>query len=302
MSDELPERAVRWVIRAIGAGSRIDTIQRLPLGGWHTNHLIAIVDGHRRVHRLVLRRWARPDWQVDDPDYTAAREAGVLALLAATPVPAPQVIDADLDGTDCDVPALLLTCLPGHPPTRTTMRHHRFYQDLAGTLAQIHATGAAGLGQLQPYRLYYDRLHAAPPRWLPNLSVWDQATRIVQATPPEPVSTLIHRDFHPENTLWSQSRLTGVVDWTQTSWGPAALDLGHMRWNLVLDDGLELADRFLTCYQTVTGHSTTDQPYWDLVSLFDLLLDRDPTNPGDLDTQDQQRLSRYVETLITRLE
>ena len=32
---------------------------------------------------------------------------------------------------------------------------------------------------------------------------------------------------------WSRGLLTGMVDWTQASWGPPELDLGHMRWNLV---------------------------------------------------------------------
>jgi hypothetical protein len=72
--------------------------------------------------------------------------------------------------------------------------------------------------------------------------------------------TLIHRDYHPQNTLWSRLRLTGVVDWTQASRGPPALDLGHMRWNLVADYGQGVADRFLACYRAATGAAPGDQP------------------------------------------
>jgi hypothetical protein len=71
---------------------------------------------------------------------------------------------------------------------------------------------------------------------------------------------MIHRDFHPENALWSRGRLTGIVDWTQASWGPPGLDLGHMRWNLVLDGGQPIADQFLARYQALTGTSLDDQP------------------------------------------
>ncbi len=209
------------------------------------------------------------------------------------------MIDADLDGADCDVPALLLTCLPGRPPTRTTMSDDRFCQDRAETLAQIHATGAEGQGHLQSYRLYYDRALAVPPRSLPKLAAWEQASGIVRATPPEPTPTLIHRLPPGEHAVVTEPP-DRRGDWTQASWGPAALDLGQMRWSLVLDSGLQLADRFLTSYQTITGHSTNDQRYWDLVSLFGLLLDGNSVLPGDLDTQDQQRLTRYIETLITR--
>jgi aminoglycoside phosphotransferase (APT) family kinase protein len=85
------------------------------MGSWHLNHALTVVDGGGRVHRLVLRRWARPGWDRDDPDYTAAREMTILELLRPTPVPAPVLVGADLEGVESGVPTLLLTRLPGHP-------------------------------------------------------------------------------------------------------------------------------------------------------------------------------------------
>ena len=41
-----------------------------------------------------------------------------------------------------------------------------------------------------------------------------RAAAIVAAGPPPGPVTLIHRDFHPLNTLWSRGRLTGIVDWS----------------------------------------------------------------------------------------
>jgi aminoglycoside phosphotransferase (APT) family kinase protein len=91
--------------------------------------------------------------------------------------------------------------------------------------------------------------------------------------------------------------LTGVVDWTQASLGPPALDLGHMRWNLLLDHGQAVADRFLAGYQAATGRAVDDQPYWDLVSLFDLLLDLED-GPGDIDPNDLRALEDYAATAL----
>jgi aminoglycoside phosphotransferase (APT) family kinase protein len=65
-----------------------------------------------------------------------------------------------------------------------------------------------------------------------------------------------------------------VVDWTQASYGPPALDLGYMRWNLVADHGQAVADQFLAGYRATVGTPCDDQPYWDLVSLLDLLTRR----------------------------
>lgn len=50
------------------------------------------------AHRLVLRRWARPGWEVDDPDYTVEREIRVLELVRRTHVPAPMIVAADPAG------------------------------------------------------------------------------------------------------------------------------------------------------------------------------------------------------------
>jgi hypothetical protein len=66
-----------------------------------------VIDRRGRAHRLVLRRWARPAWAADDPDFTAAREAAVLDLLADSPAPAPRLVAADPEGAVCDVPTIL---------------------------------------------------------------------------------------------------------------------------------------------------------------------------------------------------
>lgn len=293
----LPAATQRWVTHALGRGSRIVAARRLPLGGWHVNHAVDAVDAAGRRHALVLRRWARPGWELDDPDYTPGREIRALELLRASPVPAPEVIAADPAGECCDAPALLLTRLDGHPPNAAANEPQAFCRELAETLARIHEQGG-DVPQLPAYRLYFDRERAAPARWMPASALWRRATAAVRASPPTGGATLIHRDYHPENTLWSGQRLTGVVDWTQASWGPPSLDLGHMRWNLVADYGRDVADRFLDDYRACTGEPLAEQPYWDLVSLLDLLLDGD--EPGDLEPADLRRFEDYVGSVLAR--
>ncbi|HEX6698226.1 MAG TPA: hypothetical protein VF080_15570, partial [Solirubrobacteraceae bacterium] len=63
----VPPAAMRWAQEA--AGARV--VAALPLESqWLANHLLVLGDGRE----LVLRRWARPGWETDDPDLTAARE------------------------------------------------------------------------------------------------------------------------------------------------------------------------------------------------------------------------------------
>jgi aminoglycoside phosphotransferase (APT) family kinase protein len=276
----IPERAAQWAAEAVGRGARIVSARRLRLGGWHVNHALDVADRDERLHRLVLRRWARAGWERDDPDYTAEREARILERLRRTPVLAPVLVAADPDGVRCDVPALLLTRLAGSPP-----RDVPYCGQLAAALAQIHALDPAGL---ERYRLYFDRARARLPHWIPD-------TPVVRRPPPTGAPAFIHRDYHPENTLWSGGRLSGVVDWTQASSGPPGLDVGHMRWNLVAGHGVQAADRFLACYRAAGGRALADQPYWDLTSLFDLLLAGD--DPGDITPADLRRFEAYVRSL-----
>lgn len=110
------EPTLRWVADSIDAGSRIASMRRLTTGGWHANHELTVLDRHGASHRLVLRRWARPQWVVEDPDFTVQRETAVLELLEKSSVPVPRLVAADAAGAVCDVPTMLITRLPGRPP------------------------------------------------------------------------------------------------------------------------------------------------------------------------------------------
>ena len=87
--------------------------------------------------------------------------------------------------------------------------------------------------------------------------------------------------------------MTGVIDWMTASRGPAGVDLGHMRWNLVLEAGEPVADAFLERYRALGG-SIERQPYWDLRTVIDLLADDDPA------AEMVARLEPYVSRALDR--
>jgi aminoglycoside phosphotransferase (APT) family kinase protein len=129
---------------------------------------------------------------------------------------------------------------------------------------------------LPEYRPYNDLRDPAAPRHATTPELWRQAYEVVAQGPTAAPARLIHRDYHPGNTLWSDGRLTGVVDWSYASRGPVSADLGHMRWNLAVDYGQRAADDFLAAYLALRGDFTHD-PYWDLRAVVDLL----PESPDD---------------------
>ena len=293
-----PAHALAWVGEAIGPGSRVVSVRPLP-SSWLANHAVTVTDRHDRRHRLVLRRWARPGWDLDDPDYTARREATVLELLAGGAVPAPRLVAADPDGAACDVPALLLTRLPGRPPGPAPADRRGFLAQLAGVLPAVHAVDGRAKALVPAYRTYVRLDGLSMPAWLPPTPTWRRAFELAAGPAPEAHRCFIHRDYHHGNTLWRRGRLTGVVDWTQASWGPASVDLGHMRWNLAVDYGIEWAEEFLAIHRTLTAGAVEHHPYWDVLTVVDLVGDIDPADP--LANGDLARFEAYVAAALTRL-
>jgi len=288
-----PAAALRWAAAAVGAGSRVVRV-RLLASSWLANHAVDVADAAGSVHRLVLRRWARPGWEVDDPTLTAAREAAVLELLAATPVPAPRLVAADPDGATCDVPALLLTRLPGRPPDPAA-DPRRLVGGLAAVLPAIHAVDA-GAAALPAFHRFYDPASLAPPAWSGRPGLWAKAIQTAAGPPPPGEPCLIHRDYHPGNTLWSRGKLVGVVDWNFGSWGPPSFDLGHMRANLAADLGPEWADEFLAAHRALTGFE--HHPWWDVAAVVDLDLIPAPDPPPG---PELERLEAFVAAALDRL-
>ena len=111
------------------------------------------------------------------------------------------------------------------------------------------------------------------PGWAQHPDLWRNAFGVLEETPPAYNGTLLHRDFHLGNVLWNGDDVTGVVDWVETSWGPAGLDVAHSRTYLAMLHGPESADRFARLHQEVSGNADPGQPYWDVMDIVGSLPD-----------------------------
>jgi aminoglycoside phosphotransferase (APT) family kinase protein len=270
-----PAAALRWAAAPFGPWSRVVAVRPLP-SAWLANHAVGVADAAGATHDVVLRRWARRGWDDEDPDFTAAREAAILELLAPTPVPAPALVAADPDAAVCDVPALLLSRLLGGPPDlRDPVT---LVEGLAAALPPIHAVAVPATCVVPPYHRFYEPETLVPPAWSERPELWERAFAVAAGPPPDDRACFIHRDYHPGNTLWTGCRLTGVVDWTGGSWGPPSVDLGHMRVNLTADLGLAVADRFLAAHRVLTGFD--HHPWWDVASAVDVVPETPPAWRG----------------------
>ncbi|MBO0867198.1 MAG: aminoglycoside phosphotransferase family protein [Micromonosporaceae bacterium] len=267
---QLAEPVLHWVRRVLRA--QILAVRPMSVSST-TLHAVDARTGTGNRLELVVRQFHDLDRLARDPWYSPANEAAALGLLASTEVPAPRLLaEAVVDG----VPVLLITRLagdlPGHPEDVDGL-----LSGLARALATLHAVPVPDESPLIRYRPYHDSRDGPrhPPQWTERGQLWRRLLERLESPAPAAPTRLIHRDFHPGQTLWRAGRITGVVDWTTACRGPAGIDLAHVRVNLALDHGAEIAERLLPEYRR---HAGTDprHPYWDLLDAADMVLDMAP--------------------------
>ncbi|WP_425147235.1 phosphotransferase family protein [Deinococcus sp.] len=274
----LPERIRRWIEEQAGPGAAILSAQELVGGTSATLHAVSLRVGGD-VQELVIRQFDRLDWLRLEPDL-ARHEAAALAWAARTGVPTPRLIAYEERAEVCGVPLVLMSRLPGAVNLRPA--------DLSGwldaqaaALAQIHRTDPGGLDWADldwadlawEHFSYSDPASQTPPRWSGVPDAWERALHLVRGPRPAYTPRFIHRDYHPANVLWQGGRLSGVVDWVNACRGPAGADVGHCRVNLAQLFGTLAADEFLSAYRRQAGMAFEYEPFWDILSLTDILTD-----------------------------
>jgi Ser/Thr protein kinase RdoA (MazF antagonist) len=196
------------------------------------------------------------------------------------------LVATDPEAQYCDVPALLMTRLPGRPRQHPVDRD-RFLDELAAQLPPVHETSVRASGTFPEYRPYYQNRHFSPPPWTTRPQAWELAIERHRRPPPRHRSVLIHRDYHAGNVLWRRLAVSGVIDWAWSCRGPAAVDVAHCRLNLVLRLGTDAAEHFLGCWQMHSGTPSYD-PTWDLIDAVDALPDLHDSRAA------LERLDRFV--------
>lgn len=238
-----PASTLRWIERELG--ECVTRVEARRGGSSSAIHALTVGDS-----RVILRRYVIRTVVDEEPDIID-QEVRALRVLersrAVTPVP----IVSDAAGVRADVPALVMSCLPGRvnwAPSNVDS----WLRQLAEALPLIHATPWRADDRIRAFRPYRpDRWE--PPPWLRDRSVWDRAVAVFHAPPADDARVFINRDYHPGNVLFRRGKVTGVVDWQSAAIGPPSVDVSHCRGNLIGRFGLEVADRFTKVWQDVSG-------------------------------------------------
>lgn len=129
--------------------------------------------------------------------------------------------------------------LPGTPLARPA-NEDSWIDQLAGAVAAIHTVDLSGLPAdypraSTPVEIVDQRLTYWSPKIVEDL--WRDVAAAIRLAAPRVTSNglvLTHGDLWFGNTLWSDERLTGIVDWDDAQINDPGFDIGYARSDLQL--------------------------------------------------------------------
>ncbi|MEU6082623.1 aminoglycoside phosphotransferase family protein [Streptomyces sp. NPDC047108] len=259
-----PTRA--WVDKQLPDGDRIAGVEPLR-GGWTSDMRRLHVTGPGGSRWLVLRSFVKP-FYVRHAEGLLRREARTLDLLRDTGLPVATLQAVDATAEFCEHPSLLMSLLPGTVRLDDDQAELRAAL-LAQELVRIHRVPVPERARPRSYQPWTAPERVLLPGSTARGEVWERAVEVLRREPPPYRGCLLHRDFHPGNVLFTGHgiglRVSGIVDWVETSWGPADLDVAHCSSAMALlhgaRAGMELAER----YAAAGGRLDPDpaaQLYW----------------------------------------
>ncbi len=263
----LPDAARAWVQDVVG--SAVVTATRLT-GGVASRMLLL---GTARGQEVVLRQLVDDPWRRHAVQLLT-RERDVQEQLDGTAVPVPRPLGLDADGARTGDPSLLMTRVPGAidlcdaGPSRL--------HGLAGLLVHVHRVRPSAGRWPREYQSWAGEAKRTVPPWAGDDAAYEEAFARLREPAPAYEPTFLHRDFHPGNVLWQDGRVSGLVDWVETSTGPADLDVAHCMSHLAGLHGVDAALAFRRAYVDQGGLLDRDADaarYWQLLDLVAFLPD-----------------------------
>ncbi len=213
--------------------------QRIGLG--QSNLTYRVSDAAGRA--WVLRR--PPLGHLLASAHDVMREARIIAALADTDVPVPQILGTTVDSEFSEVPLVLMEFVDGLvvdtmgvAEALTPQQRRQIALDLPRTLAKIHAVdleqvGLADLASHKPYaqrqlKRWAGQWELSKTRELPELD--DLTRRLVAAAPEQREISLVHGDFHLRNLITSREtgEIVATLDWELSTLGDPLADMGSL--------------------------------------------------------------------------
>ena len=283
-----PDQTISWLIEAVEAAAVID-IEPMPGGSTAAMHRVTLRRRSDVDQVVVLRRYVLEKVVSEAPDI-AAHEAVALRLTHKAGLPTPQLLAEDAQAVQADAPAIVMSCLEGRP-TWEPRNRTGFVTEIAQAMVSVAAIDVPPDLAVRAIRRY-QQTNYDPPRWATQHKIWERAAEVFHQPIPTDETRFVHRDFHPGNLLWSRQHLNGIVDWQSACLGPASIDPGHCRLNMLYYDP-QLAHDLRRAWEERSGRPYN--PWADIMSIIGVLDNiRSPKNPNKTRLAIEETLAQAV--------
>jgi aminoglycoside phosphotransferase (APT) family kinase protein len=235
------ERLGAWLAAQCGM---VPPVRIDPVGGGRSNLTSIVTDVHGL--RVVVRR--PPLSGVLASAHDVVREGRIMAALAATDVPVPEVLGIEEDATVTGAPFLVTAFVAGTvvrdratASSLSLAERGRLGPAIVRILAAVHAVDvdAVGLGALARRDGYLARqvarwsgqLAGAADRPLPVLE--ELGSALAAAIPPQQTVALVHGDYRLDNVIvvpadGADGTVRAVLDWELATLGDPLADVGTL--------------------------------------------------------------------------
>jgi aminoglycoside phosphotransferase (APT) family kinase protein len=231
----LDTAAVAAWLASVAPGAVAGPLEATLITGGKSNLTYLVGDG---MHDYVVRR--PPLGHVLATAHDMAREHRVMAALAPTAVPVPEMVALCEDVDVIGAPFYVMQRVDGTPYGRAAQlealgaeRTRVISERMVDTLVALHAVDyrEVGLGEFGRPDGYLGRqvsrwkkqLAASTSRELPGM---DELVEYLDANlPPDGEGTIVHGDFRLDNLLVQDDRVTAVLDWEMSTLGDPLTDV-----------------------------------------------------------------------------
>jgi aminoglycoside phosphotransferase (APT) family kinase protein len=299
---ELSKDKAQAALDIISPASVVKAIRGLHGSFSNYTHLVEFQNSDGSKERIVIRRYAK--FHDYDRGEKAIREFKTYQLLEEHDFPAPRPLYLDKDGQYLGLPGIVTTYTPGKL-IQTPREPLGWARALASTLAQIHSipcnpTTQSFLLDANSEATWFIR-PGEPPDYMKVHPLGSRVCWIVAEMFPHLQSIqpgLVHIDYWPGNVLWSQGRISAVVDWEEAAFGDPAIDVGYCRMNMLLRGMTQAADEFLKTYEIETGREAANLAFWELAAAARPMID-----PPDWEIDappGSDRFCQFIESALLR--
>lgn len=261
--NNLTTQHAQRIVSTIFPGLRL--LSAIPAAAAFTNsvHILRCASLSGGEVRLAVKRMS------DDPDpERAAADFHGLRIARKHGIPAPEPLYLDRTGDLLGLPGIVTGFIEGEQVSRPE-DVRAWAVDIARMLLRVHDARPSAEDRSQIYDgremgLYFLGGHwpetmAGHPLTAPIFeAVLELRTSLRHVRP-----VFLHMDYWPGNILWSQGRISGLVDWDASSYGDPALDVGYFRMNMYLRGIKEAAGIFLDYYESESG-PVENLGFWEL--------------------------------------